>query len=56
MRGLSHKIISEDYQWSENIQIHAYKYAVPYIKFKLKLLQIECYVLEFTKDEAQKML
>jgi hypothetical protein len=26
------------------------------MKFKLKLLQIKCYVLEFTKDEAQKML
>jgi hypothetical protein len=56
MRGLSHKIISEDYQRSENAQTHAYKYAVPYIKFKLKLLQIECHVLEFTKDETQKML
>jgi hypothetical protein len=26
------------------------------MKFKLKLLQIKCHVLEFTKDEAQKML
>jgi hypothetical protein len=26
------------------------------MKFKLKLLQIKCQVLEFTKDEAQKML
>jgi hypothetical protein len=26
------------------------------MKFKLKLLQIKCYVLEFTKYEAQKML
>jgi hypothetical protein len=26
------------------------------MKFKLKLLQIKYHVLEFTKDEAQKML
>jgi hypothetical protein len=26
------------------------------MKFKLKLLQFKCHVLEFTKDEAQKML
>jgi acetolactate synthase small subunit len=26
------------------------------MKFKLKLLQIKCHVLEFTKDEDQKML
>jgi hypothetical protein len=26
------------------------------MKFKLKLLKIKCHVLEFTKDEAQKML
>jgi hypothetical protein len=26
------------------------------MKFKLNLLQIKCHVLEFTKDEAQKML
>jgi hypothetical protein len=26
------------------------------MKFKLKLLQIKCHVLEFTKDEAQNML
>jgi hypothetical protein len=26
------------------------------MKFKLKLLQIKCHVLEFMKDEAQKML
>jgi hypothetical protein len=29
---------------------------ISYIKFKLKLLQIKCPVLEFTKDEARKML
>jgi hypothetical protein len=27
-----------------------------HMKFKLKLLHIKCHVLEFTKDEAQKML
>jgi hypothetical protein len=26
------------------------------MKFNLKLLQIKCHVLEFTKDKAQKML
>jgi hypothetical protein len=26
------------------------------MKFKLKLLQIKCHVLEFTKDKAQKIL
>jgi hypothetical protein len=26
------------------------------MRFKLKLLQIKCHVLEFTKEEAQKML
>jgi hypothetical protein len=26
------------------------------MKFKLKLLQIKCHVLEFTKDKAQKVL
>jgi hypothetical protein len=26
------------------------------MKFKLNLLQIKCHVLEFIKDEAQKML
>jgi hypothetical protein len=35
---------------------HTYKYTVPNMKFKLKLLQIKCHVLEFTKDKAQKVL
>jgi hypothetical protein len=26
------------------------------MKFKLRLLQIKCYVLEFTKDKVQKVL
>jgi hypothetical protein len=35
---------------------NTYKHTIPYVKFKLKLLHIKCHVLEFTKDEAQKML
>jgi hypothetical protein len=33
-----------------------HKHTIPYMRFKLKLLQIKCHVLEFTKEEAQKML
>jgi hypothetical protein len=33
-----------------------YKHTIPNIKFKLKLLQIKCHVLEFIKDKAQKVL
>jgi hypothetical protein len=56
MRGLSPKIISGDSRWSENGQTHTYEHIVPYMKFKLKLLQIKCHVLEFTQDKAQNML
>jgi hypothetical protein len=56
MRGLSPKIISGDSRRSDNAQTHTYKHTVQCIKFKLKLLQIKCLALEFTKDEAQKML
>jgi hypothetical protein len=56
IRGLSPKIISGDSRQSENAQTHTYKHTIPYMKFKLKLLQIKCHVLEFTKDEAQKIL
>jgi hypothetical protein len=56
MRGLSFKIISVDSRRSENAQTHTYKHTIPYMKFKLKLLQIRCHVLEFTKDEAQNVL
>jgi hypothetical protein len=35
---------------------HTYKYTIPYMKFKLKLLQIKYHILEFTKDETQMML
>jgi hypothetical protein len=35
---------------------NTYKHIIPYMKFKLKLLHFKCHVLEFTKDEAQKML
>jgi hypothetical protein len=54
--GLPPKIILGDSQRSENGQTHTYKHTIPYMKFKLKLLQIKCYVLEFTKDKTQKML
>jgi hypothetical protein len=56
MRGLSPKIISEDSRPSENAQTHTYKHTIPNMKFKLKLLQIKCHVLGFTKDKAQNVL
>jgi hypothetical protein len=56
MSGLSPKIISGDSRQSENAQTHTYKHTILYMKFKLKLLHIKCHVLEFTKDEVQKML
>jgi hypothetical protein len=56
MRGLSPKIISGDSRQKENAQTHTYMHTIPYMKFKLKLLQIKYHVLEFTKHEAQKML
>jgi hypothetical protein len=54
MRGLSPKIISGDSRRSENAQTHTNKHTVPNMKFKLKLLQIKCHVLEFTQDKAPK--
>jgi hypothetical protein len=56
MRGLSPKIISGDSRRSENAQTHTHKHTIPNMKFKLKLLQIKCHVLGFTKDKAQNML
>jgi hypothetical protein len=56
MRGLSPNIISGDSRRSENAQTHAYKHATPNMKFKLKLLQIKCHVLEFTQDKTQNVL
>jgi hypothetical protein len=56
MRGLSTKIISGDSRRSENAQTHTYKHTIPYMKLKLKLLQIRCNVLEFTRDNAQKVI
>jgi hypothetical protein len=50
MRGLSPKIISGDSRRSENAQTHTNKHTIPNMKFKLKLLQIKCHVLGFTKD------
>jgi hypothetical protein len=52
LRGLSPKIISGDSRRSENTQTHTHKHTVPNMKFKLKLLQIKCHVLVFTKDIA----
>jgi hypothetical protein len=56
MRGLSPKIILGDSRRSENAQTHINKHTIPNMKFKLKLLQIKCRVLGFTKDEAQNVL
>jgi hypothetical protein len=56
MRGLSPKIILGDSRRSENAQTHTHKHMVQNMKFKLKLLQIKCHVLEFTKDKAQIVL
>jgi hypothetical protein len=56
MRCLSPKIISGDSRQSENAQTHTYKHTVPNMKFKLKLLQIKCHILEFTQDKTQNML
>jgi hypothetical protein len=56
MRGLSPKIISVDSRRSENSQTHTHKHTIPNMKFNLKLLQIKCHVLGFTKDKAQKVL
>jgi hypothetical protein len=56
MRSSSSKIISGDSQRSENAQAHTHKHIVPNMKFKLKLLQIKCHVLGFTKDKAQNVL
>jgi hypothetical protein len=54
--GLSPKIISGDSQRSENAQTHTHKHTIPNMKFKLKLLQIKCHVLGFTKDITQNVL
>jgi hypothetical protein len=35
---------------------YKHKHTVPNMKFKLRLLQIKCNVLGFTKDKAQNML
>jgi hypothetical protein len=54
MRVLSPKIISGDSRRSENAQTHTNKHTIPNMKFKLKLLQIKCHVLGFTKEKAPK--
>jgi hypothetical protein len=55
MGGLSPKIISGDSRRSKNAQTHTHKHTIPNMKFKLKLQQIKCHVLGFTKDRAQKV-
>jgi hypothetical protein len=56
MRGLSPKIILGDSRRNENAQTHTNKHTVPNKKFKLKLLQIKCHALGFTKDKTQNVL
>jgi hypothetical protein len=56
MRGLSPKIILGDSRRIENAQTHTNKHTIPNMKFKLKLLQVKCHVLGFTKDKAQDVL
>jgi hypothetical protein len=56
MRDSSPKIISGDSRRSENAQTHTIKHTISNIKFKLKLLQTKCHVLEFTQDKAQNAL
>jgi hypothetical protein len=56
MKSLSSNIISGDSRRSENAQTHTNKHIIPNIKFKLKLLQIKCHVLGFTKDKTQNVL
>jgi hypothetical protein len=56
MRGLSPKIILRDSRRIENAQTHTNKHTIPNMKFKLKLLQIKCRVLGFTKVKAQNVL
>jgi hypothetical protein len=55
MRDLSIKIISEDSRRSENVQTHTNTHTISNMKFKVKLLQIKCHVLGFTKDKAPNM-
>jgi hypothetical protein len=55
MRGLSPKIILGVLD-EERMSKHTHKHNVPTMKFKLKLLQIKCHVLGFTKDKAQNVL
>jgi hypothetical protein len=54
IRGLSLMIISEDSHRSENAQTHTYKHTISNMKFKLKILQIKCHVLEFTKMKPKR--
>jgi hypothetical protein len=49
-------IILGDSRRSENAQTHTNKHTIPNMKFKLKLLQIKCHGLGFTKDKVQNVL
>jgi hypothetical protein len=40
----------------EGTNTDTHKHTIPNMKLKLKLLQIKCHVLEFTKDKAQNVL
>jgi hypothetical protein len=53
MRGLSPSTILADSRQSENAQTHTYKHTVSHMNFKLKLLQIRCHVLRFTKTKPK---
>jgi hypothetical protein len=54
MRGLSPKIILGDSRRSDNAQTHTNKHTRLNMKFKLKLLQIKCYVLGSYNRQSPK--
>jgi hypothetical protein len=55
-RGLSPNIISRDSRRRENTQTQHISIQYHGIQVIKKLLRIKCHVLEFIKDEAQKMV
>jgi hypothetical protein len=55
MEVLSPKIISGILD-DVRMRKHTPKHTIPNIKFNLKLLQIKCDALGFTKDKVQKVL
>jgi hypothetical protein len=56
MRDLSPKIISGDHRQSENMQTQYISIQNHNIEIEVELLHIQCYVLEFAKDEAKRAL